>query len=187
MPLWIGYLKCYFKCLCGLVIFCGNCLLSNEEISPHECTQFINDSSIFNSLKTRSLKKLNKNFEAKFFLDKKSNKGRTLIGVTDMDENLFENDTQEEVLGVWTFVIGSGEKYSSEKKLEQYFDIDAKEKDSIYMMKKENKLFFRINNGEYKMAFELPKNDYYIYLENTNKKYCSTVKFIFIREYEENT
>ena len=74
--------------------------------------------------------------------EKKSSKGRTLIGVTDMDENLFENDTQEEVLGVWTFVIGSGEKYSSEKKLEQYFDIDAKEKDSIYMMKKENKLFF---------------------------------------------
>jgi hypothetical protein len=40
-------------------------------------------------IKTRSVKKLNKKFEAKFFLDKKSSKGRTLIGVSELDENLF--------------------------------------------------------------------------------------------------
>ena len=108
-------IKCQFKCFCGLIIFCGNCLLSTDEISPHECTQFINNKSIFDSIKTRSFIKLNKNFEAKFFLEKKTNKGRTLIGVTDMDENLFVNDTQEEILNVWTLVIGSGEKYSTEK------------------------------------------------------------------------
>ena len=178
--------KCQYKCICGMVIFCGKCLLSNEELCPHECTQFINDSSIFNSIKTRSIKKLNKNFEAKFFLDKKSSKGRTLIGVTDMDENLFENDTREEILGIWTLVLGSGEKYSSEKKLESYLDSDVKEKDFIYIMKKDDKLFFRINNDEYKLAFNLPKNDYFIYLENINEKHCSAIKFIFIREYEEN-
>ena len=175
-------LKCQYKCFCGLVIFCGKCLLSNEEISPHECTQFINDKSIFDSIKTRSVIKLNKNFEAKFFLEKKSSKGRTLIGLTDMDENLFINDTQEEILGVWTLIVGSGEKYSSEQKLEQFLDNDANEKDSIFMMKKDDKLFFRINNDEYKLAFILPKKDYYIYLENTNQKYCSIVKFIYIRE-----
>ena len=40
-------------------------------------------------IKTRSVKKLNKNFEDKFVFDKKSSKGRTLYGVSDMDENLF--------------------------------------------------------------------------------------------------
>ena len=49
-------------------------------------------------------------------------------------------------------------------------------------MKKEDKLYFRINNDEYKLAFNLPKNDYFIYLENTNQKYNSVVKFIYIRE-----
>jgi hypothetical protein len=169
-----------------LIIFCGKCLLSNDEISPHECTQFINEKSTFDSLKTRSIIKLNKNFEAKFYLEKKSSKSRTLIGVTDMDENLFENDTQEEILDVWTFVIGSGEKYSSEKKLEQFLDNDAKEKDFIFMKKNDDKLFFRINNDEYKYAFNLQKKNYYIYLENTNIKYCSVVKFIYIREIDEN-
>ena len=99
-----------------------------------------------------------------------------------MDENLFVNDTQEEIFGVWTLVVGSGEKYSSEKKLEQFLDNDANEKDSIFIMKKDDKLFFRINNDEYKLAFNLPKKDYYIYLENTNQKYCSIVKFIYARE-----
>ena len=178
-------IKCLNKCICGLIVFCGKCLLLNEEISPHECTQFINDKSVFDSIKTRSIKKLNKNFEAKFFLEKKSNKGRTLIGITDIDENLFENDTQEEILGVWTFMIGSGEKYSSEKKLEPFMDSDVKEKDNIYIMKKNDKLFFKINDNEYKLAFELSKKDYFIYLENTNEKYCSVVKFIYIREIDE--
>ena len=50
-------------------------------------------------------------------------------------------------------------------------------------MKKDDKLFFRTNNGEYKLAFNLPKNDYYIYLENINEKNCSNIKFIFIRIY----
>ena len=68
------------------------------------------------------------------------------------------------------------------KKLESYLDTEVKLKDFIYIMKKDDKLFFRINNGEYKLAFNLPKNDYYIYLENTNEKYCSIVKFIYIRE-----
>jgi hypothetical protein len=125
---------------------------------------------------------LNKNFEAKFFLEKKTNKGRTLIGITDMDENLFINDTQDEILNVWTLIIGSGEKYSTEKKLEHFLDNDAKEKDSIYMMKIDDKLYFKINDNEYKLAFNLPKNNYYIYLENTNEKNVSIVKFIFIRE-----
>jgi hypothetical protein len=67
--------------------------------------------------------------------------------------------------------------------LESYLDTEVKSKDFIYIMKKDDKLFFRTNNGEYKLAFNLPKNDYYIYLENINEKNCSNIKFIFIRIY----
>ena len=77
------------------------------------------------------------NFEAKFFLEKKSSKGRTLIGLTDLSENLFERDEYK----VWTFVIGSGEKYSTEKKLEKFFDNDANEGDFIFIMKKMENYF----------------------------------------------
>ena len=49
------------------------------------------------------------------------------------------------------------------KKLESYLDTEVKSKDFIYIMKKDDKLFFRTNNSEYKLAFNLPKNDYYIY------------------------
>ena len=64
-------------------------------------------------------------------------------------------------------------------------DNDVKEKDNIYMMKKKDKLFFKINDNEYKLAYELSKKDYFIYLENTNEKYCSVVNFIYIREIDE--
>ncbi len=122
------------------------------------------------------------NFEAKFFLEKKSSKGRTLIGLTDLSENLFESDEYK----VWTFVIGSGEKYSTEKKLEKFFDNDANEGDFIFIMKKNGKLFFRINNDEYKLAYELKnEGDFFIYLENTNSKYPSKVNLIYIRDIDE--
>ena len=179
---------CQYKCICGLFNFCGKCLLLNKELFPHQCTKFLeqgigdNPRGKKNFSKKKSLIKLKSNFEAKFFLEKKSNKGRTLIGLTDLSENFFENDEYN----VWTFVIGSGEKYSTEKKLEKFFDNDANEGDFIYIMKKEGKLFFRVNNDEYKVAYELKNDiDYYIYLENTNAKYGAIIKFDYIREIEE--
>ena len=135
-----------------------------------------------NFLKKKSLIKLKSNFEYKFLLKKKSNKGRTLIGLTDLAENFFENDEYH----VWTFVIGSGEKYSSEKRLEKFYDNDANDGDFIYIMKKEGNLFFRINNDEYKKAYELNNDiDYYLYLENTNAKYGSNIRIIYIIALEE--
>jgi hypothetical protein len=117
---------------------------------------------------------LKQNFEAKFFLEKKSNKGRTLIGLTDMDVD--ESN-------IWTLVIGSGEKYSSEKKLEKFLENDVNEGDFIFVMKKEGKLFFRINNDEYKFAYELNvEKEYFIYVENTNEKFGSVIRFNYIRE-----
>ena len=84
---------------------------------------------------------------------------------------------------IWTLVIGSGEKYSSEKKLEKFLENDVNEGDFIFVMKKEGKLFFRINNDEYKFAYELNvEKEYFIYVENTNEKCGSVIRFNYIRE-----
>ena len=181
---------CQYKCTCGMYNYCGKCLLSNEELCPHQCTKFFFGNEVgdmskntnLNFSKIKSLLKLKSNFEAKFYLEKKSNKGRTLIGLTDINENILENDEGN----VWTLVIGSGEKYSSEKKLEKFLDNDVNEKDFIYIMKKNGKLFFRINNDEYKLAYELKDDvDYFIYIENTNVKHGAIIRFIYIRIIEE--
>ncbi len=53
-------------------------------------------------------------------------------------------------------------------------------------MKKEGNLFFRINNDEYKKAYELNNDiDYYLYLENNNDKYGYNIRIIYIRALEE--
>ena len=174
------------KCICGLFIFCEKCILSKKELCPHECTKFVEQSEEkkdSNFLKKKSLIKLKSNFESKFFLEKKSNKGRTLIGLTDLSENFFENDEYN----IWTFVIGSGEKYSTEKKLEKFLETDVNEGDFIYIMKKGGNLFFRINNDEYKKAYELNNDiDYFLYLENTNAKYGANIRIIYIRAIDED-
>ena len=175
---------CQYKCTCGMFNYCGKCLLLKEELSPHQCTKFYSEEKEEKSKlpKTKTLMKLKPNFEAKFFLEKKSNKGRTLIGLTDVHENILENDEGN----VWTMVIGSGEKYSTEKKLEQFLVNDVNEGDDIFIMKKNGKLFFRINNDEYKLAYELKnEGDFFIYLENTNSKYPSKVNLIYIRDIDE--
>ena len=176
-------IKCQNKCLCGLVIFCGDCLLSNKEVSPHECTQFINGKSNFNIGKAISTIKLNKSFEAKFLLEKKNIEGKTLIGISDIDENIFLNEIKGENYDILALEVGGGEIYSK-KNHDIFLESEIKEKDFIYLMVKYDKLYFKINNGEYKFAFNLEKKDYYIYLENNNDKNCSNIKFIFIREIE---
>ena len=176
-------IKCQNKCLCGLVIFCGDCLLSNKEVSPHECTQFINGKSNFNIGKAISTIKLNKSFEAKFLLEKKNIEGKTLIGISDIDENIFLNEIKGENYDILALEVGGGEIYSK-KNHDIFLESEIKEKDFIYMMVKYDKLYFKINKGEYKFAFNLEKKDYYIYLENNNDKNCSNIKFIFIREIE---
>ena len=175
---------CQYKCTCGMFNYCGKCLLLNKELSPHQCTKFDSQENedIIKLTKTKSLMKLKPNFEAKFFLEKKSNKGRTLLGLTDIYENILDNDDGN----VWTLVIGSGEKYSTEKKLEQFLVNDVNEGDAIFIRKKDGKLFFRINNDEYKLAYELNNDgDFFIYIENTNTKYPSKVNFIYIRDIDD--
>ena len=104
----------------------------NKELSQHQCTKFENEENADKSklTKSKSLIKLKPNFEAKFFLEKKSNKGRTLLGLTDIYENISDNDEGN----VWTLVIGSGEKYSTEKKLEQFLVNDVNEGDDIFII-----------------------------------------------------
>ena len=172
---------CQYKCSCGMFNYCGKCLLLNKELSQHQCTKFENEENADKSslTKSKSLIKLKPNFEAKFFLEKKSNKGRTLLGLTDIYENISDNDEGN----VWTLVIGSGEKYSTEKKLEQFLVNDVNEGDDIFILKKNGKLFFRINNDEYKLAYELNNDgDFFIYVENTNTKYPSKINFVYIRD-----
>ena len=127
---------------------------------------------------------MNKSFEAKFFLEKKNTEDKSLIGISDLDENMLLNEIKEEYIDIWALEIQSGQKYSKEKKYEIFFDNEIKEKDFIYMMLKDDKLFFKINNGEYKCAFNLKKKVYYIYLENINEKNNSIIRFIFIKEVE---
>ena len=54
---------------------------------------------------------------------------------------------------------------------EKFIKIDLKKDDNIcvYIMIKDRKLFFKINNGEYKMANELVKEEYWFYaMKNMN-------------------
>ena len=136
--------------------------LLKEELSPHQCTKFYSEEKEEKSKlpKTKSLMKLKPNFEAKFFLEKKSNKGRTLIGLTDLSENFFENDEYH----VWTFVIGSGEKYSSEKRLEKFYDNDQY---YVNLTPNEGKIHEDINNGNSNVNNEEIDNNQNI--ENNNQ------------------
>jgi hypothetical protein len=122
--------------------YCGKCLLLNKELSQHQCTKFdIGENEDKSKLsKSKSLIKLKPIFEAKFFLEKKTNKGRTLLGLTDIYENILDSDEGN----VWTLVIGSGEKYSTEKKLEQFLVNDVNEGDDIFIMKKMENYFLEL-------------------------------------------
>ena len=40
----------------------------------------------------------------------------------------------------------------------------------VYLMIKNKKLFFKVNNSEYKSGFDLTKDEYWIYLEKINSE-----------------
>ena len=173
--------KCLFKCSCDNVFFCEKCLLNNEPIGPHDCVLFMNETPNFNGIKTRSKIKLpENNFEAKFYLNKYNSDSNLFIGISDNDR--FDMDSLSFVDNIWTLKCKTGEKYSSFKKNESYINLFCKEGDFIFVKVKNGNLNFQINDFEAPVAFSIPKNEYWIYLENDAPINTADVTFVYIRK-----
>ena len=163
--------KCSSKCICEVAIFCNNCLKqSNETVLSHDCLYFINNNSIFDKKKTRSKISfsVNDNFEVKFFVINYNKCSKILIGFT--DNGKFEENTDEEVNNIFTININNGNKISTESGEEKFMDVfwEKEENICVYFKIKDKKLFIKINEGEYELAYELLKDEYWIYIEKNS-------------------
>ena len=202
--------KCSSKCICQVAIFCNECLKQNNEaVLLHDCLYFSNNSAVFDKKRIRSKMPLdiNDNIEAKFYLTNFNRCSKLLIGVT--DNGNFEENCVEEVKNIYGVDLISGKKIGGENEGEKFMEIDLKKEDNIcvYIMVKDKKLLFKINDGEYKMAYELVKEEYWFYvlknmnesntnnniiqsnsnINNTNsdlisEEYSSKIKFIYVRK-----
>ena len=169
-------IKCTYECICEKN-FCLKCIGKNEIIFPHECIYFLNNCAITDSKKIHSLKKLpnNLNIEAKFscLMTDISDKSFLLLGITD-----------NEVEGnIFTINVNNGNKFSTKKGFESFLDFEDVNKgiNYVYVMIKENKLFFKINESIYKYAYDLDKkSNFWLYIENNIKG--SATKFLYIRK-----
>ena len=156
-----------------------------ETLIPHNCVYFINDSSMNEAKKTRSLNKISNRFniEAKLvvYMDDISDESFLLVGITDNDK--FEENDKNEIKNVFAVNVNNGDKFCSEKGFEAFLDFDYINKgfNDVYIMIKEHKLFFKINDSIYKWAYELKNSgNYWFYLENNI--YKSSSKFLFVRK-----
>jgi len=141
---------------------------------------WLNDSPVFSGLKSRSKISLPKNFEAKFYLEK-FDSVNCLIGITDNDT--FSEDTLSFIDNIWTFKPKTGQKYSSKKSIENYYNKEAREKDFIIIAVKNDNLYFRVNFDDNPPAYQLPPNkEYYLYIENDSMVTNLKVKFIYLRK-----
>ena len=177
--------KCMSECICEKEKFCNKCIQTTETLLPHECVYFLNNSSITKSKKTRTVKYIsnNVNIEAKFnvFMNDLSDKSFLLVGLT--DNNTFNENDLNEVRNIFAVNINNGDKYSSENGFEDFLDFENINKgfNDVYVMIKEHKLFFKINDSIYKWAYELKNNkNYWFYIENNILN--STSKFIYLRK-----
>ena len=177
--------KCLSECICGMKKFCNKCLLKKETLIPHNCVYFINDSSMNEAKKTRSINKISNksNIEAKLvvYMDDISDESFLLVGITDNDK--FEENDKNEIKNVFAVNVNNGDKFCSEKGFEAFLDFDYINKgfNDVYIMIKEHKLFFKINDSIYKWAYELKNSgNYWFYLENNI--YKSSSKFVFVRK-----
>jgi hypothetical protein len=146
---------------------------------------FLNNCTITEAKKTRTKKKIpNKyNIEAKFnvFMNDISDKSFLFVGVTDNDN--FEENEPKEIKNIFAINVNNGDKFCSEKGFEELLDFENINKgfNEVYIMIKECKLFFKINDSIYKWAYELKKNtNYWLYIENNILN--SVSKFIYIRK-----
>ena len=172
-------IKCSSDCLCEK-IFCSKCISKNEIIFPHECIYFLNNCAITDAKKSRSLKKIpnNLNIEAKFsvLMDDISDQSFLLVGIIDK-ENINEENNN-----IFAVNVNNGDKFSTKKGFESFFDFDEIKKgiNYVYVMIKANKLFFKVNESIYKWAYDLNKvSDYWFYVENNIKG--SATKFFYIK------
>ena len=117
----------------------------------------------------------NLNIEAKFsvLMNDTSDKSFLLIGIIDKEENG----------NIFAVNVNNGNKFSSSKGFESFFDFDDIKKGTnyIYVMIKENKLFFKVNESIYKWAFDLNKSsNFWFYVENNIDE--AATKFLFLRK-----
>ena len=169
-------IKCLYECIC-CINFCIKCIGKNETIFPHECIYFLNNCAVTDSKKIRSLKMIpnNLNIEAKFsvLMNDTSDKSFLLIGIIDKEKNG----------NIFAVNVNNGNKFSSSKGFESFFDFDDIKKGTnyIYVMIKENKLFFKVNESIYKWAFDLNKSsNFWFYVENNIDE--AATKFLFLRK-----
>ena len=196
--------KCSSKCICEVAIYCNECIKESiDTVLMHDCLCFINDNSTFDKKKTRTKMSfsVNNNFEAKFYIINYNKCSKLLIGLT--DNNNFEEDCEEDVNDIYVLNLIDGDKISTKNGKEKFMDIKLeKENIFVFIMIKDKKLFFKINEGEYKEAFDLIKEEYWIYCEKhmienienqidsnniinidiTGENYGSKIKFIFARK-----
>ena len=164
--------NCSAKCVCDIAIFCNECLKQNNEtVLMHDCLYFINNSPIFDSKKIRSkiAFNINNNFEIKLFIKNINKLSKLFIGLT--DNGIFQENAEEEISNIYVINLINGKKFSSEIRIEEEFiDISSikEENISVYLMVKNRQLFFKINNNDYIPAFDLIKNEYWVYVEKRN-------------------
>jgi hypothetical protein len=156
-------------------------LFGQQSIGPHDCLYFINHSSTFSSLKTRSNIALPTNFEAKLYLGKIESRS-LLIGITDSKD--FIENSLIFIDNIWTIKVRSWEKYSTKFGLQPYLSyITPNDGDSIFIILKNNQLFFRLNCYHSELAFTIESNkNYYLYLENETPNPPCIVTLVYIRK-----
>ena len=160
--------KCSSKCKCEVAIICNECLnQNNETVLLHDCLYFINNNSVFDKKKIRSKISfsINDNLEAKFYVINYNKCSKLLIGVT--DNGNFEENCNEEIKNIFALNLISGEKVNSENGDDKFMEVNWEKDENIcvYVMIKDKKLWFKINEGEYKIAYDLIKDEYWFYLE----------------------
>ena len=102
-----------------------------------------------------------------------SDKSFLLVGIID---NELEGN-------IYTINVNNGNKFSTKKGFESFLDFEDINKgiNYVYIMIKENKLFFKINESIYKYAYDLDKkSNFWLYIENNIKG--SATKFLYIRK-----
>ena len=164
---------CSAKCYCDIAIFCNKCLKQNNEtVLMHDCLYFINNNSIFDQKKTRSKIQFNindNNFEIKLYISNINKLSKLLIGFT--DNGNFKENAEDEIHNIYVVNLINCKKFSSEtNKEESFIDLNSIKDENIcvYLMVKNKKFLFKINEDEYKYVFDLTKDQYWVYLEKIN-------------------
>ena len=188
--------KCSSECICNSKIYCDKCISKNIkdnnifDLNTHSCLCFLNGKSESCSKKTRSYNfiDVNINTEAKFYLNytnKKNNNNDIkicMIGICNNGD--FVENCETSIKNIWVINSCNGDKFCSEGGFEELIDEEFCNKNKenyVYIMIKEWKLFFKINNAIYKYAYDLNKTDkYWFYFESNVED--SEVKMIYLRK-----